>query len=83
VQTFTRFVEVGRVVLINFGEDAGKLATIVDILDAKRVSGNPPDSKAVNADGTFRRGYKHTYEYGNLSNFNGILNRNKEAMLDR
>jgi ribosomal protein L14E/L6E/L27E len=47
VQTFTRFVEVGRVVLINFGEDAGKLATIVDILDAKRVSGNPPDSKAV------------------------------------
>jgi large subunit ribosomal protein L14e len=42
VQTFTRFVEVGRVVLINFGEDAGKLATIVDILDAKRVSRNPP-----------------------------------------
>jgi hypothetical protein len=37
----------------------------------------------MNADGTFRRGYKHTYEYGNLSNFNGILNRNKEAMLDR
>jgi len=34
---FTRFVETGRVVLINYGPDAGKLATIVDILDAKRV----------------------------------------------
>lgn len=37
LQTFTRFVEVGRVVLINFGEDAGKLATIIDIVDSKRV----------------------------------------------
>ena len=35
---FTRFVEVGRVVLINYGPDAGKIATIVDILDSKRVS---------------------------------------------
>ncbi len=34
---FSRFVEVGRVVLINYGPDAGKLATIVDIADAKRV----------------------------------------------
>lgn len=38
-QGFTRFVEVGRVVLINFGPDAGKLATIIDIVDGKRVSG--------------------------------------------
>jgi large subunit ribosomal protein L14e len=37
-QTFTRFVEVGRVVLINYGEDAGKLATVIDVVDAKRVS---------------------------------------------
>ena len=36
-QTFTRFVEVGRVVLINYGPDAGKLATIIDVVDAKRV----------------------------------------------
>ena len=36
-QTFTRFVEVGRVVLINYGPDAGKLATIIDIIDQKRV----------------------------------------------
>jgi large subunit ribosomal protein L14e len=34
---FTRFVEVGRVVLINYGPDYGKLATIVDIVDGKRV----------------------------------------------
>ncbi len=37
VQTFTRFVEIGRVVLINYGPDAGKLATIIDVVDAKRV----------------------------------------------
>jgi large subunit ribosomal protein L14e len=30
-------VEVGRVVLINYGPDAGKLATIVDIVDSKNV----------------------------------------------
>jgi large subunit ribosomal protein L14e len=35
---YTRFVEIGRVALINFGEDAGKLCTIVDILDGSRVS---------------------------------------------
>jgi len=34
---FTRFVEVGRVVLINYGPEQGKLATIVDIVDGKRV----------------------------------------------
>ena len=37
IQPFTRFVEVGRVVLINYGPDAGKLATIVDVVDGKRV----------------------------------------------
>lgn len=33
-----RFVEIGRVVLVNKGPDAGKLATIVEIIDHKRVS---------------------------------------------
>eukprot|EP00981_Chlorochromonas_danica_P011306 scaffold3867_cov150-Ochromonas_danica.AAC.8 len=33
---FTRFVEVGRVVLINYGPDAGKIATVVDVVDGKR-----------------------------------------------
>jgi large subunit ribosomal protein L14e len=35
---FKRFVEVGRVALVNFGPDAGRLCTIIDIVDAKRVS---------------------------------------------
>lgn len=30
---YSRFAEIGRVVLINYGPDAGKLATIVDIID--------------------------------------------------
>ncbi|KAJ3093414.1 60S ribosomal protein L14, partial [Physocladia obscura] len=34
---FTRFVEVGRVVLLNHGPDAGKIAVIVDIVDHGRV----------------------------------------------
>ncbi len=34
---YTRFVEIGRVCLINYGDDAGKLCTIVDILDGQRV----------------------------------------------
>ena len=34
---FTRFVEVGRVAYINYGPDFGKLCTIVDIIDGKRV----------------------------------------------
>ena len=34
---FTRFVEVGRVALINYGPDAGKLCTIVDVVDQKKV----------------------------------------------
>ena len=34
---FTRFVEVGRVVLINFGAYNGKLAVIVEIINTNRV----------------------------------------------
>lgn len=44
MQTFTRFVEVGRVVLINYGPDAGKLATIIDVIDSKRVLVDGPQS---------------------------------------
>lgn len=32
-----RLVEVGRVVLVNKGQSEGKLATIVEIIDHKRV----------------------------------------------
>ncbi|GAA5862976.1 hypothetical protein JCM8547_003637 [Rhodosporidiobolus lusitaniae] len=35
--TFKRFVEVGRVVLVNDGPAAGKLATIVEIIDHNRA----------------------------------------------
>merc|ERR1711907_834128 len=41
---FTRFVEVGRVVLINRGPDAGKLAVIVDVIDPNRVLVDGPSS---------------------------------------
>ena len=34
--TFKRFVEVGRIVLINYGPDKGKLATIIDIVDQNK-----------------------------------------------
>mmetsp|Transcript_13985 Transcript_13985/g.19110 ORF Transcript_13985/g.19110 Transcript_13985/m.19110 type:complete len:136 (-) Transcript_13985:73-480(-) len=43
--TFTRFVQVGRVVLISFGPDTGKLATIIDVIDAKRVLIDGPQSE--------------------------------------
>lgn len=38
VQGFTRFVEIGRVVLVNYGEDEGKLAVILDVADNNKVS---------------------------------------------
>ena len=34
---FKRFIEVGRVVFINYGEDYGKIAVIVDVLGANEV----------------------------------------------
>ncbi|KAJ3217069.1 hypothetical protein HDU67_008538 [Dinochytrium kinnereticum] len=41
---FTRFVEVGRVVLVNYGPYNGKLAVIVDIVDHSRVLIDGPNS---------------------------------------
>eukprot|EP00586_Coscinodiscus_wailesii_P004828 CAMPEP_0172481836 /NCGR_PEP_ID=MMETSP1066-20121228/7979_1 /TAXON_ID=671091 /ORGANISM="Coscinodiscus wailesii, Strain CCMP2513" /LENGTH=135 /DNA_ID=CAMNT_0013244487 /DNA_START=148 /DNA_END=555 /DNA_ORIENTATION=+ len=35
--TFTRFVEVGRIIYIDYGDDAGKLATIIDIVDQNKA----------------------------------------------
>jgi hypothetical protein len=35
---FQRYVEIGRVALVNFGEDYGKLVVISDVLDQNRVS---------------------------------------------
>ncbi|WFD36942.1 hypothetical protein MCUN1_003834 [Malassezia cuniculi] len=36
-QSFKRFVEVGRVIFLREGEDAGKLAVIVEIVDHNRA----------------------------------------------
>jgi large subunit ribosomal protein L14e len=33
----TRYVEIGRVVHVNFGPEQGKLAAIVDVVDSKRA----------------------------------------------
>ena len=41
--SFTRFVEIGRVCLINYGPDAGKLCTIVDVIDNNRVLVDGPE----------------------------------------
>lgn len=41
---FQRYVEVGRVVIINYGKDYGKLYVITDIVDQNRVSRELADS---------------------------------------
>merc|ERR1711897_102451 len=41
---FTRFVERGRLALITYGPCAGKMCTIVDIVDQKRVVVDGPES---------------------------------------
>lgn len=37
LQTYTRFVEIGRIAYIAFGPDVGKLVAIVDVIDQNRV----------------------------------------------
>mmetsp|Transcript_27335 Transcript_27335/g.87853 ORF Transcript_27335/g.87853 Transcript_27335/m.87853 type:complete len:137 (+) Transcript_27335:49-459(+) len=34
---YSRFVQIGRVALVNYGDDEGKLCTIVDVLDHSHV----------------------------------------------
>lgn len=48
---FKRYVEVGRVVLINYGPDAGKLATIIDVVDQNKCLVDGP----VNLTGVTRQ----------------------------
>ena len=43
-QVFTRFVEVGRVALISYGPDTGKLCTIVNVIDHNRVLVDGPST---------------------------------------
>mmetsp|Transcript_48616 Transcript_48616/g.72159 ORF Transcript_48616/g.72159 Transcript_48616/m.72159 type:complete len:134 (+) Transcript_48616:135-536(+) len=40
---FTRFAEVGRIVLINYGPLTGKLATIIDIVDQNKCLVQGPE----------------------------------------
>ena len=40
---YKRFVEVGRVALISYGPDVGKLCTIVNVLDHNRVLVDGPE----------------------------------------
>eukprot|EP00977_Amphora_coffeiformis_P012237 scaffold3028_cov174-Amphora_coffeaeformis.AAC.9 len=40
---FKRYMEVGRVVLINYGPEAGKLATVVDIVDQNKCLIDGPE----------------------------------------
>ncbi|KAG5177524.1 ribosomal protein L14-domain-containing protein [Tribonema minus] len=40
---FTRFVEIGRVALINYGPDEGKLCTIIDVVDHNKALIDGPE----------------------------------------
>jgi len=37
LQTYTRFVEIGRIAHVAFGPDVGKLVAIVDVIDQNQV----------------------------------------------
>ena len=41
---FNRYVEVGRVVLVNYGPEAGKLATIIDVVDQNKCLIDGPET---------------------------------------
>ncbi|KCV72495.1 hypothetical protein, variant [Fonticula alba] len=42
---YTKFVEIGRIVLINYGVDAGKIAAIVNVVDQNRALIDGPSIK--------------------------------------
>ena len=54
---FSRYVEVGRIVLINYGPETGKLATIIDVVDQNKcLIDGPEDITGVRRQViTFRR----------------------------
>ncbi|GBC02953.1 hypothetical protein RclHR1_00490039 [Rhizophagus clarus] len=53
--SFKRLVEVGRLVLINSGEDAGKLAVIIEIIDHNRALIDGPTTGVARHAHSFRR----------------------------
>jgi large subunit ribosomal protein L14e len=52
---FKRYMEVGRVVLINYGPDAGKLATVIDIVDQNKCLVDGPETGVARQVISFRR----------------------------
>ena len=56
-QLFSRYVEVGRVCLVNYGPDAGKLCVIVDIVDQNKclIEGPPSMTGVARAVVPFKR----------------------------
>ncbi|CAN6554057.1 hypothetical protein ACFX13_004107 [Malus domestica] len=40
---FKRYVEIGRVALVNYGKDYGRLVVIVDVIDQNRALVDAPD----------------------------------------
>ncbi len=52
---FTKFVEVGRVVLLNFGSSTGKLAVIVEIISTNRVLIDGPTTGVKRQEISLRR----------------------------
>lgn len=52
--SFSRFVQVGRVAVINYGDDEGKLCTIIDVVDHNRVR-RPHDTAALPGPGASSR----------------------------
>ncbi|KXS21383.1 hypothetical protein M427DRAFT_142455 [Gonapodya prolifera JEL478] len=52
---FKRLVEVGRVVLLNYGPDSGKLAVIVDIIDHNRALIDGPTTGVKRQQFAFKR----------------------------
>jgi large subunit ribosomal protein L14e len=44
---FTRYMEVGRIVLINYGPDKGKLACVIDIVDQNKCLIDAPTGQGV------------------------------------
>lgn len=54
-ESFKRYVEVGRVVLLSKGENKNKLAVIVEIVDQNRVRTTQPLNLRANASGDCRQ----------------------------
>ena len=53
--TFARQVQVGRVVVMTYGPDAGKLATITDVIDHGRVLVDGPTTGVKRQSVSFKR----------------------------